>query len=238
VPVRTLCLAACRRLARPAAVVVKYGRARDFCGIALGWYAHAMADHEQAIYRALAGVPGVPAWVARLTATSYAIEYVPSESLDRFGPPPRGFFDRLRQLFDAVHANGVAYTDSNKRSNILVGPAGEAFLVDFQISMRRRDDLHWPLRAIVRSIIRYMQGRDLYHIYKHKRRLSPAEMTDEEMTLSRRRGFWHAVHRRATDPYRFIRRAILRSLHRKGALKSPTDHLEDLVQPEKATWRE
>ena len=218
-------------------VVVKCGRTQPFCGLPLEWYARLLRGHEEAIYKALTGVPGVPRWAGRVGRHGYAIEYIEGKPLDHLSRPPPGFFDRLRELFDAVHARGVAYTDSNKRSNILVGPAGRPYLIDYQISIRRRDDLPWPLRAIIRRVIEYMAGKDIYHLYKHKRRICPEELTEEEAALSRRRTGLHLIHRKLAKPYRAVRRRFLRSQHEKGRLVSPSAHLEDHYQPEKSTWR-
>jgi hypothetical protein len=86
-------------------------------------------------------------------------------------------------------------------------------------------------------VVRYVADRDLYHLYKHKRRLAPAELTPEEGALSRQRGGLHALHRAVTTPWRSVRRWFLRRQYEKGALVSPTGQLEDHHQPEKATWR-
>jgi len=218
-------------------VVVKFGRAQYFANIPLAWIGRLLADHEEAIYHALAGLDGVPRWIERLSPTSYAIEYVDASPLDHLDPGeiPAGFFDRLRTLFDEIHARDVAYVDGNKRSNILVrGP--EPVLIDFQISLRMPA---WPgpLHALARRVIRYFQEKDIYHLYKHKRRLAPAELTEAEQTLSRRRAGLHGLHRKLTKPYRNLRRRVLQRSHQAGALQSPTAELEDHHQPEKETWR-
>jgi len=218
-------------------IVVKLGRVQAFCGIPLEWVGAWLRANEEAAYRLLAGVSGVPRWVGSFDATGYAVEYIDGRALDRDEPVPPGFFDRLRELFAAVHERGIAYTDSNKRSNILVGADGRPYLVDYQISVRRRDDLPWPLRGLLAAVVRYLQGKDLYHLYKHKRRLAPAELTAEEEELSRQRGGLHGMHRRFTKRYRSLRRRFLREQHAKGALQSPTADLEDYRMPEKDSWR-
>jgi len=137
---------------------------------------------------------------------------------------------------DAVHAAGVAYGDANKRSNILIDTAGRPHLVDFQISLRRRDDWPWPLSALVRRLVRVLAAKDLYHVCKHKRRMSPAELTAEEEALSRRRSGWLRLHRKLTKPYRSLRRRFLSWQYRRGRLASPTAEIEDDL-PEHGTWQ-
>jgi hypothetical protein len=221
----------------PLKVVVKFGRAQPFWGLPLEWVGRHLRENEHHAYRLLRGVPGVPRWIGSFGATGYAVEYVEGQALDRCEAPPPGFFDRLRELFDAMHERGLAYADANKRSNILVGEAGRPWLVDYQISVRRRDHLPWPFRAIAAAMVRYMARSDIYHLYKHKRRLAPAELTPLEEALSRKRSLWHGLHRVMTGPYREMRRGFLRRQHKKGALQSPTAGLEDYDMPEKDTWR-
>lgn len=220
-----------------AKIVVKFCRDQSFCGLPMDWIGKLLCDREEAIYKLLAGLAGVPRWVARPGAFACAVEYIDSKPLDHFHSPPAGFFDRLRELFDALHARGVAYCDANKRSNILVGPDDRPFLVDYQLAIRRRDELPWPLNAILRRVVAYLADKDIYHLCKHKRRLCPNEMTDEELVISRRRGGLHRLHRQLTKPYRALRRKFLASQYDKGRLVSPTADLEDHHQPEKATWR-
>lgn len=217
-------------------VVVKFGRAQPFCGLPMEWLGQFNRDHEEAIYAKLAGLEGVPRWCGRVGPLGYAIEYLDAQPLDHLPSPPPGFFDRLRTIFDAIHSRGVAYGDANKRSNMLVGPDGQPYLIDFQISIRTRDDL--PLIApLVRMLVRYLARKDLYHLYKHKRRFAPAEMTPEEEALSRKRGLLHLLHRKLTKPYRSLRRGFLQKRYQSGNLVSPTAGLEDHHQPEKETWR-
>jgi hypothetical protein len=223
----------------PARIVVKLYRTQEFFGLPLAGIGGFLRDHERGVYAALQGVRGVPRWLGEVGRTGLAIEYVQAKPLDHLSAAPgKGFFDRLRRLFDEVHARGVAYCDANKRSNILVTSAGEPFLVDYQIAIRRRDDWPGPLRVVLGKVVAYLQRCDIYHLYKHKRRLSPTELTDEEDSLSRRRGVLHALHTELTTPWRAVRRKVLSTLYSKGLLVSPTESLEDRHQPEKATWRE
>lgn len=219
-------------------IVVKLYRTQQFFGLSMLWAGRFMRNHERDIYRALKGVRGIPGFVDVVGPAGLAVEYIDAKPLDHFSDSPgKGFFDRLRRLMDDIHARGVGYLDANKRSNILVTDSGEPFLVDYQISIRRRDDWPTPLRQIVARCVKYVQQCDIYHIYKHKRRLSPGELTGEEEQLSRRRRKLHSLQRKIFTPARVVRRMFLSHQHSKGRLISPTESLEDHHQPEKATWR-
>ncbi len=218
-------------------VVVKFARTQPFWGLPTAWLGELLRRHEEGMYRALAGVAGVPRWAGRIDATSYAIEYIDAAPLDHLADLPAAVFDQLAAIFAAMHARGIAYGDANKRSNLLVDADGRAWVIDFQISLRRRDDWPRPLRWAVAAAVRRLQRGDLYHLYKHKRRMCPSALTAEEEALSRRRSLLHTLHRKLTDPYRALRRRFLRGQYRAGRLRSPTAGLEDHDQPEKATWR-
>lgn len=218
-------------------IVAKFSRHQPFCGVPLAWAASFLRDHEEAIYKALEGVQGVPALVGRIGESAFAMEFIDARPLDHNPPPPAGFFDQLAQLLSAVHARGVAYADANKRSNFLIAPDGRPFVIDFQISLRLRNDLPWPIRAVIARAVRYLMSKDIYHLYKHKRRIAPQELTPQQDALSRHLTGLHLIHRKLTTVWRSGRRLFLKSQFQKGALTSPTAALEDHHQPEKDTWR-
>jgi hypothetical protein len=218
-------------------LVVKLYRTRSFLGFPLGWAGRWSRLHEQVVYEKLKGVHGVPAWAGRVGPAGFAVEYIDALPLANFRPPPPGYFERMRAILDAVHARGVAYVDANKRSNMLVGPDGQAWLIDFQISMWRREHWPWPFRAWSARFIRYFQRKDLYFLYKHKRRLCPADLTPEQEAMSHPSGWVHRLHTRLSAPYRRMRRRFLQKQYQEGKLVSPTAKLEDHCQPEKDSWR-
>jgi hypothetical protein len=212
-------------------IVVKFGRAHRWKLVPLRWLGRWMIGHECRIYEKLDGLaPAIPAYLGRLDAVSFAMEYVDANPLDHCDTPPEGFFDRLVALFQAVHGRKVAYVDSNKRSNILVRPSGEPCLIDFQIS-QRRTILNW-------WFLRYLQRKDIYHALKHKRRMAPDELREDEIAASQRSGLLHKIHAKVSKGYRAIRRKFLRKKYQSGNLDSPTADLETHHQPEKESWRD
>jgi len=223
--------------AAPRRIVVKLYRTQRLFGVPGQWLGRANRDHELGIYAALEGVEGVPRCLGPVGETGLAVEYVDAIPLDHYDKPPAGTFDNLRAIIDAVHARGVAYVDGNKRSNILVDPEGTVHLIDYQIAVRRRDDWPAPLGWLIGRIVGYFQQQDLYNVYKHKRRLAPEELTEQEEAISRRRTRLLRIHRKLTKPYRSFRRRFLGKRYRAGKLVSPTAELEDHYQPEKESWR-
>src|SRR5437867_11354990 len=68
-------------------------------------------DRKGRAYRALAGVRGTPAFVARIDRQAIALEYVPGRSLASYrrGGLEADFFDRLDRLPGESPAPGVAH---------------------------------------------------------------------------------------------------------------------------------
>ena len=83
------------------------------------------------------------------------------------------------------------------------------------------------MSRLVARAVTYMTAKDLYHLYKHKRRMCRDALTAEEETLSRQRGFLHGLHRKLMKPLKRVRRRVLRRQYRTGKLASPTAELED-----------
>jgi Phosphotransferase enzyme family len=128
-------------------------------------------DREERAYRALAGAPGTPAFLARVDRQAIALEYVAGRSLASFRPGEleARFFDRLDRLVRALHARGVAHGDLH-RHDVLSGPGDEPYLVDFSTSVVVSPSAGRLSRFLFRQLCR----ADLRSAAKLRRRLLPA----------------------------------------------------------------
>ena len=99
----------------------------------------------------------------------------------------------------------------NKRGNIILGKDQRAYLIDFQISV------YLP-QPLLRKLLVALQNADIYHLYKHKRKLSRNEMSKGEYELSRNAGQLIQIHRLIANPYKQVRRMFFRYLYQKGVL--------------------
>jgi RIO-like serine/threonine protein kinase len=196
-------------------VVAKVSRTEDFAGFPLRWIGRWLCRREMRFYSALSDLGNVPPLLGALGETGFIHAYVDGRPLSRHRPVPDGFFDQLVNLLEAIHARNIAYVDTNKPENILIGDDGRPHLIDFQISY----DLHdlgntW----LNRSLLRQLQREDLYHILKHKKRLRPDEMSADECAGAERQSRLIRLHRFLTKPYFKFRRRTFKRLRASGRL--------------------
>ena len=88
---------------------------------------------EEKALRALDGVECVPRFYGRPDARSMAMEFLPGTPMDTFGKGTLApeVFPRVQAAIDAIHARKVSHCDLKRRSNLLLSPTGEIYLIDF-----------------------------------------------------------------------------------------------------------
>lgn len=187
-------------------VVLKLGRTARMLGLPMRWLGRWVCRRELRFYRRLEDLPQVPRVLGTFGDTGFIHDYVAGRPLARHEPVPDGFFAHLIALLEEVHRRGIAYVDTNKPQNILLGDDGRPHLIDFQISWD-----HWLLR-------RQMQNSDIYHVLKHKKRMRPDELTQEELARVTRRSWPIRLHRIISKPWFFVRRRMFRHLRATGRL--------------------
>ena len=187
-------------------VVLKIGRTARMFGLPMGWVGWLSCRRELRFYRKLRDLPNVPRVLGTYGRTGFIHEFVQGRPLSKDRPIPDGFFAQLQDLFHQLHRRKIAYVDTNKPENILLGDDGKPYLIDFQISWD-----HWLL-------LRHLQGSDIYHILKHKKRLRPDELSEEERQRVAHRGLLIRLHRIAFKPWFFVRRRMFRHLRATGRL--------------------
>jgi len=206
----------------PRRIVLKLGRQQNFLGLPMQWLGRAATEREFDNLRRLSGIAGVPKLIGRCGNTGFAYEYIEGRSLDDCSDIPDGFFDRLRELLDQVHRRNVVYLDLNKRGNILVGDDGRPYLIDFQISVHISNEAMAVVRVLER-MLKSLQSCDVYHLFKHKRKLRPEDLTPEEKELSYRVSRHIQLHRKVARPLTNLRRGLLKVLFANKFLVRDTD---------------
>ncbi len=187
-------------------VVLKIGRTASVFGFPMRWMGRFLCRREMRFYGKLSDLPNVPGVVGTVGDTGFVHEYVVGQPLSKERPVPDGFFRNLQELLGELHRRGIAYVDTNKPENILLGDDGLPHLIDFQISW----DSRWFLKR--------MQREDLYHILKHKKRLRRDQLTPDELHRVENKSFLIRLHRTIFKPYFVIRRRMIKHLRESGRL--------------------
>src|SRR3954471_5942987 len=164
--------------------VLKMGRSADFGGFSLEWLGRFLCLREMRFYNKLSDLPNVPKVLGTVGRTGFVHEYVEGRPLSKKRPVPDGFFAQLFELLDELHRRDIAYVNTNKPENILLGDDGRPHLIDFQISWDLHELGDWWLN---RWCLGRLQREDFYHILKHKSRLRPDELTPDERARAEHR---------------------------------------------------
>ncbi|HZL36853.1 MAG TPA: hypothetical protein VFC78_16150 [Tepidisphaeraceae bacterium] len=187
-------------------VVLKIGRTASMFGLPMAWLGKWSCRREVHFYQKLADLPNIPRVLGTVGKTGFVHEYVQGRPLCKDKPVPDGFFGQLMDLLAELHRRGIAYVDTNKPENILLGDDGRPHLIDFQIS--------WDHRPM----LRHLQGSDIYHVLKHKKRLRRDELTEQELARVCRISWPIRLHRFIFKPWFYVRRRMFRHLRATGRL--------------------
>ena len=103
---------------------------------------------ESRTWRALAGHPNVPRFVARVDALALLVEYRPGRKLSGKRVVPAGFLAALERAIEELHRRGVVHLDLSHRSNVLIDGAGQPVLIDFGSALWLRPG-GWLARCLV-----------------------------------------------------------------------------------------
>ncbi|MCC6239615.1 MAG: hypothetical protein IT448_04885 [Phycisphaerales bacterium] len=198
--------------------VVKINRVTDFLGLPLQWLGKILCSREVRCYQALHDVPNIPAFLGRVGTTGFMHAFIPGQPLARGMSVPDAFFPELETLLDTLRNRGIAYVDTNKPENILLGDDGRPYLIDFQINFALHD---FGNHFLSRWWLNRMHESDLYHLYKHKRRLRPDQLQPDEALRLEQRGFLIRLHRFLTRPYFHLRRRTMQRLQSGGHVAEP-----------------
>ncbi|MHC4469408.1 MAG: BUD32 family EKC/KEOPS complex subunit [Planctomycetota bacterium] len=133
-------------------------------------------SREVDIYRALGGLPGTPRFHGQVDPFAFVVERIEGRPVAEFRKRtlPPGFLDRLSSLVAAIHAKGVAHWDLRQRRNVLVGPGGGPWVIDFASGIRlpRGSWLH-----------RLACLPDLSGVAKLRAKHAPDTLTEEDRRL-------------------------------------------------------
>jgi RIO-like serine/threonine protein kinase len=137
-----------------------------------------LLNREERALRVLAGTRGVPEVYARVDRYALAMEYLEGTPMDRFtvGQLAPEVFEKAQQTIDAIHTRGVSHCDLKRRSNLLLSPSGEVFLIDFAAAVIGRRALH----PVMNWLQREMEKVDNKSVPRLKKFVAPELLSPED----------------------------------------------------------
>jgi len=149
-----------------------------------------LVSRECAAYQRLQGIPGVPPFAGRIDSYAFAVEFVEGADLSRArrGEVQARLFERLLDLLAAVHRAGVAQGDLHHR-DVIVGPSGDPFLVDFSTTFFLGPRTGWLRRRLFEMAC----ASDRRAALKLKGRHVPEALTDEEKRVLDHPPAWYRL---------------------------------------------
>ncbi|HBC85529.1 MAG TPA: hypothetical protein DCZ94_01105 [Lentisphaeria bacterium] len=191
--------------------VLKIFRPYSYYGIPYGLLSRWQAAHEEKIYKRLQDTGNVPKWIGRYGRTGIIHQYVPGTDLSYDAKLKDDFFEELEKLLKMMHGRGMAYLDTNKPDNILIGEDGRPYLIDFQITWIQP---FFPLNLLAWPLFSIFKNSDIYHLKKHYRKCFPGRISDEE--FEKMRPWYIRLHRMIATPVRRRRRDYLRKVEKEA----------------------
>jgi hypothetical protein len=194
-------------------IVVKVNRQTRFAFLPLRWIGRRLQRREVRAYRRCTDLPNIPALLGDVTDTGFAHAYVEGGPLTKDKKVPDPFFGELMQLVRELERRGIAYVDSQKPQNILLGDDGKPHLIDFQVSF---DATAWWPRWMGSRLLKLFVRGDVYHVLKNKRRFRPDQLTPDEISILNNKGFLHRLHGWVSAPYHWVRKPLMKWLEKSG----------------------
>jgi hypothetical protein len=163
-------------------------------------WARILMGREIRFSAALDGTPGIPRFLGRLDAVSFVMEWVPGEPLGRHLPQERidAALDAFERTLAELHGRSFAHLDMHQKLNLLVGPAGECWLVDLgQGALCPR----WPMRWL----FPVLRGIDRRAVTKFRARYAPHTLPEAQREAlvarhnARRGRAWKNFHRKLRE---------------------------------------
>ncbi|SEG86209.1 RIO1 family regulatory kinase/ATPase domain-containing protein [Marinobacterium lutimaris] len=125
-------------------------------------FARFIVGHEAQVLNRLAGQPGITPNCYRLSESMLAypfIEGTPLSKIKQSGQRlPRQFFTDFEKLVSRMHQQGLVHLDLRNLGNVLVGPDGKPYCIDFQSAI--------GFRSFPAGLQRFMKGADITGVYK------------------------------------------------------------------------
>ena len=126
----------------------------------------------------LDGTPGVPRFYGRVDKRAFAMEFIEGKPIADFEPGELSLqvLDNVQKSIDAIHERGVSHGDLKRRSNLLVTPDEQVYLIDFAAAVVG----HRKINFLLNWLQKRMAEIDDKSISKIKKFSAPDQMTSAD----------------------------------------------------------
>jgi RIO-like serine/threonine protein kinase len=135
------------------AVVKDYGENSFFFRNLIGRF---LVWREEKAYRRLRRMAGVPALYRVMDGLVLLLEEIPGKSLEDVEDSetlPQTFFEEMGLMVEAFHRRGLCHCDLKRASNVLIGPGGKPYVVDWSSALQERELRFFPLNLVYRRFL-------------------------------------------------------------------------------------
>ncbi len=143
---------------------------------------------EWKVYLRLSGIKGIPKVFGRIDRFAFLMEYIHGREIRRNDNLPNSFFNELKKIIEEIHSRGVVHLDLRHKGNILVTEKGEPFLIDFNSSLCFKEN-----GLLKRLLFPILTKIDYGGFLKLKQRVSPLNMTPEEISFLKKIDRWRKL---------------------------------------------
>ena len=137
----------------------------------------ALLRHEYRIYQKLQGMQAVPTCYGMINNEFLVIEYIDGQTIRQRHPESNSeFFVKLLAAVKEMHHRQVAHFDLKRSENLLITENDEPKIIDFGVSVIRKEGLHW----LNHTIYKLAQQFDLNAWARHKYHKQMHLLNDED----------------------------------------------------------
>lgn len=145
----------------------------------------ALLRHEYRIYQKLQGMDAVPICYGMANNEFMVIEFIEGHTIRERRPDSDSqYFVKLLAAIKEMHARKVAHFDLKRSENLLITENDEPKLIDFGVSIARKDGLHW----FNQYLYKLAQQFDFNAWARHKYHKNMELLSDEDKKYYRKTG--------------------------------------------------
>lgn len=109
----------------------------------------ALLRHEYRVYQQLQGMQAVPTCYGMARNQYLVIEFIKGHTIRQSRPDTDDeYYVKLFDAINEMHQRKVAHFDLKRKENLLVSENNEPIIIDFGVSVIRKEGFHWLNQAL------------------------------------------------------------------------------------------